>query len=47
MGRTDLPGGDWPALQKSLTRLLSMDGDIAVYPGHGSTTTIKREYGDY
>jgi glyoxylase-like metal-dependent hydrolase (beta-lactamase superfamily II) len=43
MGRTDLPGGDWPALQKSLTRLLSLDGDTAVYPGHGSATTIKRE----
>jgi glyoxylase-like metal-dependent hydrolase (beta-lactamase superfamily II) len=43
IGRTDLPGGDWPALQKSLDRLLSMDPAIAVYPGHGPLTTIGEE----
>jgi glyoxylase-like metal-dependent hydrolase (beta-lactamase superfamily II) len=43
IGRTDLPGGDWNALQKSLKRLLVLDEDIRVYPGHGSETTIGAE----
>jgi len=42
-GRTDLPGGDEQALLGSLRRLFAMDGDIAVYPGHGGETTIGRE----
>ena len=42
-GRTDLPGGDWNELEKSLKRLFSMDGDIKVYPGHGPETTIGQE----
>jgi glyoxylase-like metal-dependent hydrolase (beta-lactamase superfamily II) len=43
MGRTDLPGGDAKSLLQSLKRLLVMDGDIRVYPGHGDTTTIGAE----
>ncbi|MDR1301327.1 MAG: MBL fold metallo-hydrolase [Treponema sp.] len=43
MGRTDLPGGDWDALRKSLERLFALDGAIAVYPGHGPETTIAAE----
>lgn len=42
-GRTDLPGGDWQSLRQSLKRLLSLDGDIRVFPGHGPATTIKEE----
>jgi glyoxylase-like metal-dependent hydrolase (beta-lactamase superfamily II) len=42
-GRTDLPGGSWPQLQRSLLRLLAMDRDIDVCPGHGETTTIGEE----
>jgi glyoxylase-like metal-dependent hydrolase (beta-lactamase superfamily II) len=42
-GRTDLPGGDYPAIVKSLKRLLALDGGIAVFPGHGDTTTIGDE----
>ena len=42
-GRTDLPGGDEAGIRESLRRLLSMKGDIAVYPGHGPATTIKDE----
>jgi glyoxylase-like metal-dependent hydrolase (beta-lactamase superfamily II) len=42
-GRTDLPGGNWPQLRQSLSRLFTMDRDIAVYPGHGGTTTIGEE----
>jgi glyoxylase-like metal-dependent hydrolase (beta-lactamase superfamily II) len=44
-GRTDLPGGNWAALEKSLALLLSMDGGIAVCPGHGPGTTIGEERG--
>jgi glyoxylase-like metal-dependent hydrolase (beta-lactamase superfamily II) len=43
-GRTDLPGGNWAALEKSLALLLSMDGGIVVCPGHGSGTTIGEEH---
>ncbi|MDR2097658.1 MAG: MBL fold metallo-hydrolase [Spirochaetaceae bacterium] len=43
VGRTDLPGGDWNALQQSLMRLFKMDGDITVYPGHGDSSSIARE----
>jgi len=42
-GRTDLPGGDENAIFASLRRLLAMDGNIKVYPGHGNTTTIGGE----
>jgi glyoxylase-like metal-dependent hydrolase (beta-lactamase superfamily II) len=42
-GRTDLPGGSWPQLRRSLLRLFAMDRDIGVYPGHGGTTTIGEE----
>ncbi|MDR2501343.1 MAG: MBL fold metallo-hydrolase [Treponema sp.] len=43
IGRTDLPGGDQTLLDQSLERLLAMDGDIVVYPGHGDATTIQAE----
>jgi glyoxylase-like metal-dependent hydrolase (beta-lactamase superfamily II) len=39
-GRTDLPGGNWPQLQQSLSRLFTLDRKIRVCPGHGGTTTI-------
>jgi len=44
-GRTDLPGGSEEQIFASLRRLLAMDADIRVYPGHGNTTTIGREKG--
>lgn len=42
-GRTDLPGGDWAAIVKSLKRLAALPGDIPVYPGHGESTTLNSE----
>ncbi|MDR2617427.1 MAG: MBL fold metallo-hydrolase [Treponema sp.] len=39
-GRTDLPGGDRNKLKQSLKRLLAMDGNITVCPGHGPATSI-------
>ena len=42
-GRTDLPGGDWDTIQASLTRLSDLEISCAVYPGHGSSTTLAYE----
>ncbi|MGK2938479.1 MAG: MBL fold metallo-hydrolase [Solirubrobacteraceae bacterium] len=44
VGRTDLPGGDWPTLARSIRALLGrFDDDTAVYPGHMGVTTLGRE----
>lgn len=44
IGRTDLPGGDYDTLIKSIkTKLMTMDDDVAVYNGHGEPTTIGHE----
>lgn len=41
IGRTDLPTGNFDTLIKSLeTRLLILDDDFTVYPGHGPNTSI-------
>jgi glyoxylase-like metal-dependent hydrolase (beta-lactamase superfamily II) len=42
-GRVDLPGGDRRKIEQSLRRLLALDGDITVLPGHGESTTIAGE----
>ena len=44
IGRTDLPGGDHPTMLRSLAdKVLPLDDDIAVLPGHGEQTSIGRE----
>ena len=43
VGRTDLPGSDPAALSHSLQKLLDLDEDTIVCPGHGPATTIKAE----
>ncbi len=44
IGRTDLPGGDYATLIRSITTVLFAFGDEAeVYPGHGPSTTIGHE----
>jgi len=40
IGRTDLPGGDSLALERSLVKLSSLPPELTVYPGHGPLTTI-------
>ena len=42
-GRTDLPGGDWNTIVKSLKRLATLEKDYTVYPGHGPATTLTAE----
>ena len=42
-GRTDLPGGSWTTIRKSLLRLAALPGDYKVYPGHGDSTMLSFE----
>ena len=42
-GRTDLPGGDWSQIRRSLQRLRELPEQLRVYPGHGPDTTIAHE----
>ncbi len=44
VGRTDIPGGDWPTLLASIAMLMERyPGETVVYPGHGPTTTLGEE----
>ena len=44
IGRTDLPGGDYPQIIDSIhSRLLTLPDDTKVIPGHGPATTIAVE----
>jgi glyoxylase-like metal-dependent hydrolase (beta-lactamase superfamily II) len=44
IGRTDLPGGDGRQILRSIhEKLLPLDDETVVIPGHGETTTIGRE----
>ncbi len=44
IGRTDLPGGNYDTLIDSIkTKILTLPGDVVVYPGHGPSTTVKAE----
>ena len=43
IGRTDFPGGSMKAMSDSLRRLIELDGDFDVYPGHGPATTLNCE----
>ncbi len=44
VGRTDLPGGDWPTLLASIESLLAeFSPETRVHPGHGGLTTLAEE----
>jgi hydroxyacylglutathione hydrolase len=44
IGRTDLPGGNYEVLMRSITIVIfSLGDDAIVHPGHGPATTVKRE----
>ncbi|MBK9122345.1 MAG: MBL fold metallo-hydrolase [Chloroflexi bacterium] len=50
IGRTDLPGGDHDTLIRSIfDKLMSLEDDTQVLPGHGDATTIgaERRYNPY
>ena len=42
-GRTDLPGGSWATILKSLRRLRELETNYRVCPGHGESTTLAQE----
>lgn len=42
-GRTDLEGGDFNQMVKSIAKLKNLQGDFAVYPGHDQSTTLNHE----
>lgn len=44
VGRVDLPGGDWPTLERSIGQLLrAFPPETVVHPGHMGSTTLGRE----
>lgn len=44
IGRTDLPGGDFEILIRSIKdQLFPLGDEVKVYPGHGESTTIGHE----
>ena len=40
-GRFDLPTGDLAMLRDSIDRIVMLDCETVLYPGHGTTTTVK------
>ncbi len=44
IGRTDLPGGDYATLIRSIQkRILPLPDETQIYPGHGYETTLRME----
>ena len=44
VGRTDLDGGDWPTLERSIRLLVEeLPGETVVLCGHGEPTTLAHE----
>ena len=44
IGRTDLPGGDFVTLEKSIkTVVYTLPENVVIFPGHGPTTTVGHE----
>jgi hydroxyacylglutathione hydrolase len=45
VGRVDLPGGDWPTLERSIGSLMGRFArDTVVYPGHMGVTSLGMEW---
>jgi hydroxyacylglutathione hydrolase len=43
IGRSDLPGGSYEDLMRSIRGLLTLPDETIVYSGHGPETTVRRE----
>lgn len=43
-GRTDLYGGDWLTLRRSLQKLSALPDETRVFPGHGPATDMAAEH---
>lgn len=42
IGRTDLPGGNYKEMQKSILKILNYQ-NLEIYPGHNNKTTLQKE----
>jgi len=43
VGRFDLPGGSEEVLLNSIKKILSLDENLIIYPGHGPSSTVGEE----
>ena len=44
IGRTDLPGGDFPMLENAIRKkIYTLPDDVVLYPGHGPATSVGEE----
>lgn len=43
VGRTDFPDGDFQEMMSSIKKLINLEGDYIVYPGHNRSTTLDIE----
>lgn len=43
IGRSDLPGGNAKAMKESLRKIINLDQQLHIYPGHGPVTTLAEE----
>jgi len=44
IGRTDLPGGDFQQLMRSIREhVMTLPDKTTLYPGHGPATTVEQE----
>ena len=43
IGRTDMPDGDMKKMMQSLEKIKDLGGDLTIYPGHMSPTTLETE----
>lgn len=43
VGRTDFYGGSIDELKKSFSKIISLPPETIIFPGHGPSTTVKRE----
>lgn len=44
IGRTDLPGGSYTIIINSIReKLMALEGDFTLYPGHGPASTLREE----
>lgn len=46
-GRYDLPTGSFVMLRESINKILRLDRDLVMYPGHGGQTTLQQFIKDF
>lgn len=44
IGRVDLPDSDFPAMRKSLKRIIELPEETTLLPGHGEASNLAREF---